>query len=171
MTNAFLENGASRKVVKYEQSLDKSSIFFMVEYLAEYAHRWRDIGSALKFQQKDLDAFDAKNGKKLMHLQTLLEQWLEGKYPHATPPTLTSILKALANDTIRLVEVAGKMRKSLPQIMLDMSDQIIPVITLDHSHYVEVEEDTLSCLRQSELILKFNCNLTSPGKKWRDTTP
>ena len=86
----------------------------LTELLIPYAHKWRFIGIALKFQPQDLDNIQASPLLLLdspkSYLIRLLEDWLMRKLKHTLPPTRKNLERALNSETVGLGILCAKLQ-------------------------------------------------------------
>lgn len=127
-------------------------LYILLEHLSPYAHAWRKLGTALKFQPQNLD--NIQGCLPLMmcspesYMQRLLEEWLERKYPHAAPPTLANLVEALKSHTVGLGRLAAQLNASLLQVEMfeigSVSDE--GFIISNKKKLLKVNEKTSVCL-------------------------
>ena len=102
----------------------------LMEFLVDYAYKWRYIGVALRFKSQDLDNIQAcpllVHDSPKSYLTRLLEEWLLKKFKHTLSPTIDNLKKALNSQTVGMGSLASELQ-DIERVMPNLSGQsIIP---------------------------------------------
>ena len=86
----------------------------IIELLVEFSHKWRCIGTALRFTPQDLDKIQAcptlvMNAPE-SYMTRVVEDWIQGKCKHTLPPKISTLERVLNSRTVGLGKLADKLQ-------------------------------------------------------------
>ena len=93
----------------------KGDVHWLMEFLVDYAFKWKDIGEALGFSYGGIENIDSNTRGCEQCLRTLLNQWAQWPTQrHPDPPTLEKLRDALCSGWVGLGRKANEIygRKS-----------------------------------------------------------
>jgi hypothetical protein len=86
----------------------------IVEFLVDFAHKWRCIGTALRFQPQDLDCIQASPlliaDAPEAFLRKIIEDWIQRRFKHTQEPRVSVLERVLNSRTVGLGVVGDKVR-------------------------------------------------------------
>ena len=92
-------------------------ICLLAEFLIGYAHKWRLIGTALSLLPQELDAIQAEHASMVdfnkHNFINMISVWVLKNQPHTKPPTVNTLAKALASETVGLGKLASQLKSSV----------------------------------------------------------
>ena len=120
--------------------LTEDHVALLLEEMHQYSYKWREIGTALKFKQSELNNISARPSliatAPSSFLGVLMNQWVQWPITeHNTRPTLGELHRALGSSLVGLGVLATKLkRKFLPNNM----GELLQILMVSNS-YIKTE--------------------------------
>ena len=148
MVQVFLKSGSRLPPTKFAPGdsadvLGPQHIPDIVELLVDFAHKWRCIGTALRFKPQHLDSIQASPtlfaDAPATFLTKILEDWLLQKFGHTLAPTVSVLEKVLSSRAVGLGLEATKLRSYM--LLGPVSSETCPPYACFSLNFVEGSEE------------------------------
>ena len=138
--------------------LGSEHISELTEFLVGFAFKWRLIGTALSFLPQELDAIQAEHASMVdsnkHNLISVISGWVLRTQPHTKPPTVNTLTKALASETVGLGKLASLLESTPVHQNASKVEESLPFLSISVSvtneGKVEMSHNTAQSLYVSE---------------------
>ena len=144
--------------------LGPDQLSYLLEKLVSCAHKWKSIGTLLKFHAGDLSNIEVSTllmpGAPQSYLQKLLEDWLLQNMKHAQLPTVGNLKRALNSETVGLGTVASSLTDSIASSLPFKVEVALPYsvikVSLNMSAASQEGEPEFTCTGNDHVQLEEN---------------